>query len=49
VAEGQVVAELHADDEARLESGRAAFAGAFSVGEGPPRVGPRVLERVEGR
>jgi thymidine phosphorylase len=49
VAEGQVVAELHADDEARLESGRAALAGAFRVGEGPPRVGPRVLERVEAR
>jgi thymidine phosphorylase len=47
VAEGQVVAELHADDEARLESGRAAFAGAFRVGEGPPRARPRVLERVE--
>ena len=49
VAEGQVVAELHADDEARLESGRAALAGAFRVGQGPPRVGPRVLERVEAR
>jgi thymidine phosphorylase len=49
VAKGQVVAELHADDEARLESGRAAFAGAFRVGQGPPRVGPRVLERVEAR
>jgi len=49
VAKGQVVAELHADDEARLESGRAALAGAFRVGQGPPRVGPRVLERVGAR
>jgi thymidine phosphorylase len=49
VAEGQILAELHADDESHLESGRAALAGAFRVGPGPPQVGPRVLERVEAR
>ena len=47
VAENQVLAELHADDEAHLESGRAAFAGAFRVGSSAPEASPRVIERVE--
>ena len=49
VAEGQVLAELHADDEDHLESGRAAFADAFQRGESLQAAGPRVLERVEAR
>ena len=49
VAEGQVLAELHADDEDHLESGRAAFADAFRVGKSLQAAGTRVLERVEAR
>ncbi len=48
VASGQVVAELHADDDARLEAGREAFAGAVRVGRAAPVSAPRVLERVAG-
>ena len=33
VSEGQVVAELHADDEAHMEAGRAAIAGAIRIGD----------------
>ncbi|HSJ74530.1 MAG TPA: thymidine phosphorylase [Miltoncostaeaceae bacterium] len=49
VARGRVLAELHADDEAHLQSGRAAFAAAFRVGEAVPKARPRVRERVEER
>jgi thymidine phosphorylase len=46
VTAGQVVAELHADDEARLEAGRETFARALRVGKSAPERGFRVLERV---
>jgi thymidine phosphorylase len=48
VAPGQVVAELHADDERRLEAGRVAFATAVRVGDAAPAPAARVLERVAG-
>ena len=35
VSQGQVVAELHADDEAHMEAGRAAIAGAIRIGATP--------------
>ena len=46
VTAGQALAELHADDEEHLVSGRTAFAGAVRVGSSPPARGPRVIERV---
>ncbi len=48
VSEGQVVAELHADDEAHMEAGRAAIAGAIRVGDEAVDAGPRVRERIAG-
>ena len=39
VAAGQALAELHADDEAHLEAGRAAFAGAIRIGSTRARPG----------
>jgi thymidine phosphorylase len=49
VSQGQVVAELHADDDAHMGAGRAALAGAIRVGTGPVQPAARVLERVSGR
>jgi thymidine phosphorylase len=49
VARGQVLAELHADDEGRLGAGRQAFAGAVRVGESAAPAAPRVVERVTAR
>ncbi|MFN8122201.1 MAG: thymidine phosphorylase [Thermoleophilia bacterium] len=46
VRAGQVVAELHADDEAHLASGREAFASAAVIGDAAPAPAPRVLERI---
>jgi len=46
VTPGQVLAELHADDDAHLEAGRAAFAGAVRIGEAPGPSISRILERV---
>jgi thymidine phosphorylase len=43
---GAVLAELHADDPAHLEAGRAAIEGALTVGGGAAISGSRVLERV---
>ena len=41
-----LVAELHADDEAHMQAGRAAIAGAIRIGDEPPDLPPRVLERI---
>ena len=46
VAAGQALAELHADDAAHLEAGRAAFAGAIRIGSTSPASASRVIERV---
>jgi thymidine phosphorylase len=46
VSRGAVVAELHADDDAHMEAGRAAIAGAIGIGDAPPAVPPRVRERI---
>ena len=46
VSAGQVVAELHADDDAHMQAGRAAIAGAIRVGRGPVDTASRLLERV---
>jgi thymidine phosphorylase len=46
VGAGQVLAELHADDTAHLEAGRAAFADAIAIGEQAPAQGSRVLGRI---
>jgi thymidine phosphorylase len=46
VGAGQVLAELHADDTAHLEAGRAAFADAIRIGELAPAAGSRVLGRI---
>jgi thymidine phosphorylase len=46
VSAGQVVAELHADDEGHMRAGAGAFAGAIAVGDRPPPPGSRVLERI---
>jgi thymidine phosphorylase len=48
VSEGQVVAELHADDEAHMEAGRAAIAGAIRIGDGAVDRPQRVRERISG-
>ncbi|HMN98278.1 MAG TPA: thymidine phosphorylase [Miltoncostaeaceae bacterium] len=46
VSRGAVVAELHADDAAHMEVGRAAITGAIRLGEAPPEPRPRVRERI---
>ena len=46
VSRGTVVAELHADDDAHMEAGRAAIAGAIRIGDAPPGLPPRVRERI---
>ncbi|MGE4177919.1 MAG: thymidine phosphorylase, partial [Thermoleophilia bacterium] len=46
VAKGQVIAELHADDEAHMDAGRMTFRGAITVGDEAPPAGSRVLERI---
>ncbi|MCC6830523.1 MAG: thymidine phosphorylase [Thermoleophilia bacterium] len=46
VRAGAVIAELHADDEDHLSSGRDAFAAAARIGDAPPPPAPRVLERI---
>jgi thymidine phosphorylase len=46
VSAGQPLAELHADDEAHLDAGRAAFASAISIGPAAGAPGPRVLDRI---
>lgn len=43
---GQILAELHADDEAHLASGRAEFEGAITLGAAVPAPGSRILERI---
>ncbi len=48
VAIGQVVAELHADDEAHMEAGRAAFEAAIRMGETPPSSADRASSRGSG-
>jgi thymidine phosphorylase len=46
VAAGQVIAELHADDEAHMRAGAGAFEGAIAIGDAAPPSGSRVLERI---
>jgi len=46
VTAGQVLAELHADDGAHMEAGRAAFGGAVTLGDTAPAASGRVLERI---
>jgi thymidine phosphorylase len=48
VTPGQVVAELHADDEDHLEAGRAAFAGAVRLGDAARPSVSRVIDRIDG-
>jgi thymidine phosphorylase len=48
VSAGEVVAELHADDDAHMEAGRAAVAGAIRVGTDAVEPASRLLERVAG-
>jgi thymidine phosphorylase len=48
VSEGQVVAELHADDDAHMEAGRAAIAGAIRIGDDAVYRLQRVRERISG-
>ena len=43
---GQVLAEVHADDDAHLTAGRASLSPAFAIGNRKPRAVPRVIERV---
>ncbi len=46
VSAGQILAELHADDDDHMEAGRSAFAGAVRMGGHPAPAGSRILERV---
>ena len=46
VSQGQVVAELHADDAAHMEAGQAAIAGAIRIGDDAGDTPPRVRERI---
>jgi thymidine phosphorylase len=48
VSEGQVVAELHADDEAHMDAGRTAIAGAIRIGDDVVHRLQRVRERISG-
>jgi len=44
VAEGDVLAEVHAADEASADEAAAAVLGAYTLGGEPPRARPIVLE-----
>jgi thymidine phosphorylase len=46
VKAGQVMAELHADDETHMAAGRASFEGAVVIGDDATAPGARVLERI---
>jgi pyrimidine-nucleoside phosphorylase len=46
VREGDVLAELHGADDARLDRGEARFLAALDLGEGPAPVRPLVLDRI---
>jgi thymidine phosphorylase len=46
VRAGDVLAELHASEAARLEAGEARFRAAVSIAEAPPAAAPLVLERI---
>ena len=46
VKTGEVIAELHGKDEARLDAGEARLKAAIKLGETPPPAQPAVLERV---
>lgn len=46
VRAGEVLAELHAADDARLDAGEARFLQAVTLGERPPEPRPLVLERM---
>ena len=46
VREGEVLAELHAADPARLDAGEARLRAATQIGEAPPQRKPLVLERI---
>ena len=46
VRAGEVLAELHASDEARLDAGEARLRAAVALSDEPPGAQPLVLERV---
>jgi pyrimidine-nucleoside phosphorylase/thymidine phosphorylase len=46
VREGEVLAELHAQDAQRLDQGEARLRSAASIGDGPPKARPLLLERI---
>ncbi len=46
VSPGQVLAELHADDEPHMRAGAGAFRGAVTIGDAPPPRASRLLERI---
>jgi thymidine phosphorylase len=46
VRAGEVVAELHAQDEARLDAGEARLRAALQIGDRAPLLPPAVLERI---
>jgi thymidine phosphorylase len=46
VTAGQVLFELHTSEQARLPGALEALAGAASIGDGPARRGPLVLDRI---
>jgi pyrimidine-nucleoside phosphorylase/thymidine phosphorylase len=46
VRAGEVLADLHAGSESRLDAGEARFRTAVAIGEAPPPEGPLVLERI---
>ncbi len=48
VEAGTPLFELHADDDAHIEAGRAPLTGAVAIGEGPVAPAPLLLERVGG-
>ena len=49
VSSGEVIAELHADTDAQMAAGCAAFAGAVRVGSVVPSTRSRILERIDAR
>jgi thymidine phosphorylase len=48
VARGQVIAELHADDDVHVRAGAGAFAGAVVVSDARPAETSRILRRIDG-
>jgi thymidine phosphorylase len=46
VAAGDVLLELHTNDDARLPAALEALEGAIVMGEGAPEPAPLVLERI---